>query len=535
LIIHQIQTFLLLLVAIAAVGVVAKRANVPPAILLVLTGLALALVPGLPAVRLAPELVLLLVLPPLIYSSAVAMSWREFRFNLRPISLLAIGCVVFTTAAAAAAAHWLLGFSWPVGFVLGAIVSPPDAVAPLAIARRMQLPKRILVILEGEGLANDATALILYRFAVVAVSAGAFSLGNAAGQFAVILGGELLWGIAVGWLMLRLRRWVADAQIEILLSILTPYVAYWPPQHLGGSGVLATVVAGLYVSWNGLSMISAATRLQGVFFWDVLVYLIEGIVFLVTGLQARTLITELGTHSWSALVGSAVVVTAVVIFARFVWMFPATYLPRWLVASIARRDPSPPWQWPFVLGFTGVRGIVSLAAALSIPLTTDDGRPFPNRGLILFLTFSVILVTLVGQGLMLPAVIRVLGLANAGERELHADKAEELLARRRAIEAATECLDRIAVDRSLPDDLVRRLRKRHQERLIHFEPAAEVAGGHQNPTTLGDEIELLLISAERSRINELYRRGALKDGTRRRLERELDLREANLANHEHDE
>ena len=389
------------MIAIAAVGVVAKRSNIPPAILLVLSGVALALVPGLPAVRLPPELVLLLVLPPLIYSSAVAMSWREFRFNLRPITLLAVGCVVFTTMAAAAATHWLLGLSWPVGFVLGAIVSPPDAVAPLSIARRMGLPKRILVILEGEGLANDATALILYRFAIVAVSAGAFSFATAAGMFVVIIAGELLWGIAVGWMMLRLRRWVADAQLEIVLSILTPYVAYWPPQHLGGSGVLAAVVAGLYVSWNGLSMISSATRLQGIFFWDVLVYLIEGIVFLMTGLQARTLLVGLGTYSPSALAGSAAVVTVVVILARFVWIYPATYLPRWLIPAIARKDPSPPWQWPFVLGFTGVRGIVSLAAALAIPLTMDSGRPFPDRDLILFLTFAVILVTLVGQGLSL--------------------------------------------------------------------------------------------------------------------------------------
>ena len=532
---RQIQIFLLLLIAVAAVGVAAKRANVPPAILLVLTGLVFALVPGLPAVRLAPEVVLLLVLPPLVYSSAVAMSWREFRFNLRPISLLAIGCVVFTTAAAAGAAHWLLGLSWPVGFVLGAIVSPPDAVAPLAIAQRMQLPKRILVILEGEGLANDATALILYRFGVVAVSVGAFSFGNAAGEFAIILGGELLWGLAVGWLMLRLRRWVADAQIEIVLSILTPYAAYWPPQHLGGSGVLATVVAGLYVSWHGFSMISAATRLQGVFFWDVLVYLIEGIVFLVTGLQARTLISQLGTYSWATLLGSAFVITAVVIVARFVWMFPATYLPRWLIAAIARKDPSPPWQWPFVLGFTGVRGIVSLAAALAIPLTTDDGRAFPDRGLILFLTFSVILVTLVGQGLMLPAVIRALGLANAGERELRADKAEEFSARRSAIEAASECLDRITAERKLPDELVKRFRKRHEERLAHFEPVREREDRHRDPTALADEIELLLVSAERKRINTLYRQGALNDGARRRLERELDLREANLATHEHNE
>ena len=535
LITREIEILVLLMIAIAAVGVVAKRSNIPPAILLVLSGVALALVPGLPAVRLPPELVLLLVLPPLIYSSAVAMSWREFRFNLRPITLLAVGCVVFTTMAAAAATHWRLGLSWPVGFVLGAIVSPPDAVAPLSIARRMGLPKRILVILEGEGLANDATALILYRFAIVAVSAGAFSFATAAGMFVAIIAGELLWGIAVGWVMLRLRRWVADAQLEIVLSILTPYVAYWPPQHLGGSGVLAAVVAGLYVSWNGLSMISSATRLQGIFFWDVLVYLIEGIVFLMTGLQARTLLVGLGTYSLSALAGSAAVVTVVVILARFVWIYPATYLPRWLIPAIARKDPSPPWQWPFVLGFTGVRGIVSLAAALAIPLTMDSGRPFPDRDLILFLTFAVILVTLVGQGLMLPAVIRLLGLANAGEQELHADRTEELVARRHAIEAAIKRLDQLAMERGLPDDVVRPLRVEHQNRLNHFEHASPWAQNNQHTVALPDEIELLLIAAEREQINELYRQGTLQDEARRRLEREFDLREANFANHQHED
>ena len=260
--------------------------------------------------------------------------------------------------------------------------------------------------------------------------------------------------------MLRVRRWVAEAQIEILLSILTPYAAYWPPEHLGGSGVLATVVTGLYVSWNGSSMISAATRLQGIFFWDVLVYLIEGMVFLLTGLQARALIVGLGVFSLSALVGSAAVVSVVVIVARYIWIFPATYLPRWLIPALARSDPSPPWQWPFVLGFTGVRGIVSLAAALAIPFTLNDGRPFPDRDLILFLTFAVILVTLVGQGLMLPGVIRILGLAKAGERELQTERKEELHARRHAIETATERLEQLAAERGLPDEVVRRLRAR---------------------------------------------------------------------------
>src|SRR6202047_865061 len=335
-----IQILVLLLAVAAAVAVLAARLKIPPAILLVLTGVILALVPGLPALELAPELVLLLVLPPVIYSSAVAMSWREFRFNLRPISLLAVGCVVFTTVAVAAATHWLLGLVWPVGFVLGAIVSPPDAMAPLSIARRMQLPRRILVVLEGEGLANDAAALILYRFAVAAVSAGAFSFTHAAGMFAAIVAGEILWGIGVGWLMLRLRRWAHDPRIEITLSILTPFLAYWPPEHLGGSGVLATVTAGLYISWNGLRLISAATRLQGIFFWDFLIYLIEGMVFLITGLQARTLIARISNDSIPELAMSAAIVSAVVIVARFVWMYPATYLPRWLFPPIQRGDAS---------------------------------------------------------------------------------------------------------------------------------------------------------------------------------------------------
>src|SRR4029077_9109887 len=237
----------------------------------------------------------------------------------------------------------------------------------------------------GEGLANDATALVLYRFAVAAVGIHAFSLTTALWEFAAIVAGEIIWGVGVGWLMLHLRRWVRDPRTEITLSILTPFLAYWPPEHLGGSGVLATVTAGLYISWNGLRLISAATRLQGIFFWSFFIYLVEGLVFLATGLQARTLMARIEHYPVSELVASAALVSAVVIVARFVWMYPAIYVPRWLSASLRRRDPSPPWQWPFVLAFTGVRGIVSLAAALAIPFASADGSPFPARDLILFL------------------------------------------------------------------------------------------------------------------------------------------------------
>ncbi len=527
---HAFQMLIVLLIVIAAVAVLARRLQIPPSILLVITGAGLALIPGLPAVELAPNLVLVLVLPPLIYSSAVAMSWKEFRFNLRPIALLAIGCVLFTAAAVAAATHWLLGFPWAVGFVLGAIVSPPDAVAPLAVARRMQMPRRLMVVLEGEGLANDATALVLYRFAVAAVSLGTFSLSQAAGSLVAILAGEVIWGIGVGWLMLRLRRWVRDPKVEIMLSLLTPYAAYWPPEQLGGSGVLATVAAGLYISWNGLRLISAATRLQGIFFWGFLIYLIEGLVFLVTGLQARAVISATGSLAISGLAIAAAVVSAVVIAARFIWVYPAAYIPRLIVPGLRGRDPMPSWQWLFTLGFTGIRGVVSLAAALAIPFTTADGSPFPDRDLILFLTFCVIFVTLVGEGLTLPLVVRAFGLAFTGRRERAEERDEEFKARRQALEAAMGELDRLAAERRAPEPVVRPIRAAHVSRLKLVEARNDADARHRRLVDLGDEIELALIEAERDRVNDLYRDGELKDDSRRRIERELDLRDAHLAN-----
>ena len=523
-----LQTLILLLLVIAAVAVVARRIRVPPAILLVLVGLALAVVPGLPAMELAPQLVLLVILPPVIYWSGVTMSWREFRANLQPISLLAVGCVVFTTVAVAIAAHELLNFPWAVGFVLGAIVSPPDEIAPLAIARRLGLPVRLLVIIEGEGLANDASSLVLYRFAVAAVSTEFFSFGAAAAQFAVIAVGETLWGVAVGWVMLRLRARAHDTHVEMLLSVLTAYAAYWPPLYLGGSGVLAAVAAGLYVSWNGSVLISPATRLQGIFFWDFFTYLIEGMVFLITGLQARTLLARFSHTSISDLVIAAAIICAVVIAARFVWVFPATYVPRWLIPSLRRKGP-PPWQNLFGVSFMGVRGLVSLAIALAVPLTTATGQPFPNRDLILFLTFVVILVTLVGQGLTLPLVIRGLGLAKAGRSEMRHERDQEAQARRLAIEAALARLDAISQERQLTEELLVRFRRQYAERLQLLDHRGSAEDGKRRLMEVHDEVQFALINAERATVNTLYRANKLSDEARRRLEHELDLRVAQLS------
>jgi CPA1 family monovalent cation:H+ antiporter len=520
-----IQTLLLLLAVLVVIAVLAQRLKIAPSILLVVAGIALALVPGLPRVELAPEIVLLVILPPLIYSAGVSMSWREFRFNLRPIALLAFGCVVFTTCAIAAAMHWLLGWQWGVAFLIGAIVAPPDVVAPLAIARRLGLPRRLLVVLEGEGLANDATALILYRFAVAAISTGTFSLGQAAGTFALIVVGELAWGIAVGWTALRLRHWARNPRVEITLSLMTPYLAYWVPEHLGGSGVLATVAAGLYVSWNGPRLISSATRLQGIFFWDLIIYLIEGFVFLLTGLQARTLIEKAPSFSLREVLIATALTTAIAILARFVWMFPAVYLPRWLSPSLRQRDPSPRWQWAFLLAFTGVRGVVSLAAALAIPLSTLSGEAFPQRDLILFVTFGVIIFTLVGQGLMLPSVIRWLGVANEGRAEQRREHEAELAARAEAIHAARRHLETLATERNLGREAIDFLQARHEHRLRQLPPDLDDGMAR---TRLNNDIRLELIAAEREYLYAMLRDGKITDESRRRLERELDLEEATI-------
>jgi Na+/H+ antiporter len=521
------QTVLFMLAVLAAVAVAARRLNLAPNILLVVAGTGIALVPGLPRVTLAPEIVLLVILPPLIYSAGVAMSWRDFRFNLRSIGSLAFGCVVFTTCAVAAAAHYFLQFGWSVGFLLGAIVSPTDVVAPLGIARQLGLPRRILVILEGEGLANDATALVLYRFAVAAVSTGTFSLGAAAGEFALIVVGEIIFGLGVGWLSLRLRQWAQDPRVEITLSLMTPYLAFWVPAHLGGSGVLATVTCGLYVSWNGPLLIPSATRLQGVFFWDLIVYLIEGLVFLLTGLQARTLLE--GTHVFSLhdLMVATAWTTLIVVAARYVWVFPATYVPRWVNRKLAKRDPAPRWQAPFFIAFTGMRGVDSLAVALAIPYAMTSGAPFPHRDLILFVTFGVIIVTLVGQGLVLPTMMRWLGLTNIGKVEREAETQAELLARLAALNEVDKRFEQFLKERGLPEEAVDHIRTRNvSRRQILPKDLAETL--KRTRVTAG--VKRDLINAERQYIFQLLRDGKITDEARRRIEYELDLEEASLAN-----
>jgi len=325
---------------------------------------------------------------------------------------------------------------------------------------------------------------------------------------------------------LRLRRWARDPRVEITLSLLTPYAAFLPPAHLGGSGVLATVAAGLFVSWNGPLLIPAATRLQGIFFWDLAIYLLEGLVFLATGLQMRTLLDRTGTVLLRDLVFAVLLTVIVLIVTRFIWIYPATYLPRWLRPALARRDPLPPWQWVFALAFVGVRGVVSLVAALAIPLTTDIGAPFPYRDLILFITFGVIVVTLVGEGLALPRVVRWLGLESHATDEHERERKAEFVARSEALKVAQSRLEQLAADRQISPEVLAVLRARHDYR----------AGRLPDPTANGLDVALAaadlrseLIAAEREYIYRLLQDGQITDEARRRIERELDLEEAGIA------
>lgn len=514
---------LLLVVAIAGLSTIGRRVAIASPIFMLATGIAVSYLPGMPRLELEPEVILMILLPPLLYSSGVNMSWLGFRANLRPILLLAIGCVVATAASVALVTHYLLGFPVAVGFVLGAIVSPPDAVAPLAITRNLMLPQRLLTILEGESLVNDATALVVFSFALAAVASGTFSLAEATAEFVLIVVGEIAFGLAVGWVMLRLRHAANDPRPEILLALATPFVAFWPPHGLGGSGVISCVIAGLYVSWNGRRFIRPATRLQGYFFWNLLTWATEALIFLLTGLQAQAIVHGLEGDLAKALAVAAVVCVTVIVI-RFVWVFPATYLPRLLIPALRRVDPYPNWRLPFMVSFIGLRGAVSLAAALSIPLMTASG-PFPYRDLILFATFAVIVVTLVGQGALLPAMVRLVGLERPGREEFVAHKRAEHAARIAGVEAVLAELERHD-GQGLGAGPMATLRRYHGDRKTNFVRTADETA--EDPVAEIGTMQLRLIDTERARIAAIYLENRLTDEARRRIERELDLDEARV-------
>jgi CPA1 family monovalent cation:H+ antiporter len=423
------ELIVVLLAVVVGLGVLAQWCRVPYPILLVLGGLVLSLQPWAPRYELPPEVVFLAFLPPLLYAAAFNTEWPAFRRQLRAISLLAVGLVLFTTAAVAVACRYWFDFPWAVGFLLGAIVSPPDAVAATAVTRRIRVPRIVVTILEGESLVNDASALVAYRVAVAAVASGAFVWWEAGYQFVLVGVGGVALGVVGATLVIRLHRWLnrtrlADAKLTIAITLLTPYAVYLPAEHLHVSGVLAVVTAGLWVGWRCERVFDHEQYLEARAVWEMMEFLLNGVIFILIGFQLPLVLEGLGgTVSLSRLILGAAVISGVVIVTRIAWVFPGAYLPRWIDrAFLGRRDPYPPWQSVAVVGWTGMRGVVSLAAAMAVPTEMASGKEFPHRDLILFLTFGVIFATLVGQGLTLPLLIRALGVDKLAAAEVAAEE-----------------------------------------------------------------------------------------------------------------
>jgi monovalent cation/hydrogen antiporter len=526
---QQELQLLALLVSAAALLIVAGPLRIPYPILLVLGGLLLGFVPGVPTVTMPPEVVLLGILPPLLYISAYFTGLRELRQNLRPISMLAIGVVGLTTVGVAVVAHAIADLPWAQAFVLGAVVSPTDVIAATAIGRRLGVPRRLIDIIEGESLVNDGTALVLLRTAIAAAVAGSFSLWHAGGELLLNIVGGIAVGLAVGYVIRRVRRALDNPPLEVTLAFLTGYFAFLPASALGVSGVLAVVTAGVYMGWYTPELTTVQTRLQGRAFWEILTFLLNVLLFGLVGLQLRPILDALsGRHGVWSLVGDAAAIVLAVIVVRIIGVFTTTYLPRRLIPRIAEHDPSPPWTYPAFISWNGMRGAVTIAAALLIPLHTDAGVPFPDRDLIIFFAFAVVLATLVVQGLSLPLLIRVLGL----EEDDGGADAEDAHARVRAAEAALERLDELVGEAWVLDDTAERLRGQYRFRIDRFSARIDPDGdGKIEKRSLKyQRLRRELLEAERRAVVEMRNTGEISDEVMRNVERDLDLEVSRLDN-----
>lgn len=514
-----------LLVAIAGLGALARRLSIPYPIVLVIGGALFGFIPGLPAVKLDPNVVLVVFLPVLVYSAAFYANLADIRANLRGITLSSIGLVLATMAAVAVVAHLLIGLPWAAAFALGAVISPTDPLAAGLIMRSLNVPRLLVSAAEGEGLFNDATALVAFRVAVAAVVAGSFSLGHATVSLVVDAVAGVAIGLAVGWLIAEIRKRTPDPQINITISLVSGYAAFVPASAVGASGVLAAVTCGIYMGVRGPSIIPARVRLQANLTWDILDFVINSALFVLVGLQLRTIVEALSGYSMGTLLGWALAVAGITVLTRIVWFFTVPYLIRALDRRPSQRDRRIPARQRFVLGWIGMRGAVSLAAALSIPLTIDGGAPFPDRDLIQFLTFGVIFVTLVVQGLSLPALIRRLHISDDGAAE-----SEELKARLVATKAALAQIDELSHEDWTRDDTIERMRAAYDYRKRRLAARAGKIedDGYEDRSLQYQQAVQIVLGAQRDALVELRREGKISNETMNRIIRELDLEESRL-------
>jgi CPA1 family monovalent cation:H+ antiporter len=522
---HDELVILGLLAAVGALLVLSRIVRIPYPILFVLGGLALGFVPGVPEIELDPQLVFVAFLPPLLYAAAFFTSLRELRANVKPISLLSIGLVLCTMVAVALVAHALVdGMPWAAAFALGAIVSPTDPIAATSIARRLGVGRRVVSIVEGEALINDGTALVAYKFAVAAVVTGSFSLLSAELDFLWSVAGGIGIGLAVAYCIRQVRRRINHPPTEIAIALLSGYLAFLPADALGASGILAAVVVGIYMGWYTPELTTAETRLQGQAVWEIVSFGLNAILFGLVGLQLPAVLDALSGYTTLELVGYAAAVAAVVIVVRFAFVAPFTYLLQ-LNDRLHGREPMYRWRGATLVSWMGMRGSVSLAAALALPLATDAGDPFPDRSLIVFLTFCVILTTLVLQGLTLPSLIRGLRLPADEEEER-----EEVEARIAAAEAAVLRLNELAGEDWVNEETAERLRGLYEFRRRRFEARLDDGddGTIEERSQSYQRLMREVLDAQRRELRDLQRRRVISDDVMSRVVRDLDLEDTRL-------
>lgn len=514
-----------LLGAAAAAAVVADRLALPRPVFLVVGGAVLALIPGLPRLTLDPQVLFLLFVPPLLYRGALQTSLRDFRVRLRPIAFLSVVMVIATMVAVAVAVHETLpDFAWPQSFALGAIVSPTDTVAALAVTRRLKVPRAVVTILQGEGLVNDATALIAYRAAVAAAVTGTFTPYGLLPSFLRVGAGAVVMGLAIGWCIQQLRRRLDDVPvIQNTVSLLTPYAAYIPADHAGLSGVLAVVSTGMYLGWHSPQLLSPATRLQADALWDMIVFVLEGLIFILVGLELPYVVQTMREQRILALAGEAALVTATVSGARILFIFPGLYLIRAIRRLLRMSEEALGWRSVLVVAWAGMRGGESMVIALALPLAGRAGEPFAARGLIIVLTFAVIMVTLLVQGLSLHRLIRWLGLQEDGVAER-----EEAAARTVMTRAALERLEAARRSGEVPDALLANMTELYAYGLLAGQaPAGRQISAGERAAYLG--LRRDVIKAQRRALIQSRNAEAISDEVMRRLQRELDLQTAQLS------
>jgi Na+/H+ antiporter len=525
---ENVSLIVILLFGISFLGILSKKYKFPFPIILVLSGVSISLIPGLPTVALNPEVVFLIFLPPLLYGAAWNVSWHDFKSAIRPISLASVGLVFFTTALTAVAAYYLIpGFGWPFAFLLGAIVSPPDAVAATSVTKGLGLNPRISTILEGESLVNDASGLIAYKYALTAITAGNFILWEAGLNFLFIASAGILIGIAIGYIILLVHKyWVCDPVIEVTLTFLTPFASYLIAEYLHVSGVLAVVSAGLFLSFRSGEAFSNQSRIMAYSVWDVVIYILNSLVFILIGLQLRSVMKGIADYSTVDLIIYGLVISFVVIAVRFVWIVPAALLPRWLSKRLREKEPFDPRNM-VVFGWAGMRGVVSMAAALALPLTLPGGNEFPHRNLVIYLSFCVILSTLVLLGLTLPWIIRIMKL------KPHSIVAEEYEVRTQIVSNAISYIeDNLSLS---AEELLNNIKSKYEVKYNRLQktelPANYFGKGNVLPGRIFNEfskMQIDLIAVERKSIQQLHKSGKASEEILRKIERELDFEETRL-------